>query len=437
MDSCIRSLETAVPGFSRLDSAGKAKLCFEQFTHSDMNYTGAGVLPANVNKMHLVNLEGPFVLQVDEIVNISRPLKGRYQNASSGLKRCLKLSMTDGVQQVFGMEYRPIKDLEVLAPAGLKVAVCNITIRHGILMLVPEVLEVLGGLVEELDAARQRLVVEVNKPARGKRTRTGEVLPLATRATIAAWLPNGDNVSGHTPSSASQVAIPFQADAQGGASGTSINQRTREEFTVPIQRQNYEPDETSTTFSNVDDIQLVDEDEMEHLSILTGDRETPFNYLASLSAKWAAMKDQTPNVQGKIKCFLTGVKGFQYKERTAFDLRVYVDDGSLISEILIDHNVVQKGIGYSPEEVTAALVSSDMKRVSDMKETLKQFQVFLVNFEGMMVVRISEASPVPLAIEMNQGCCASDAWGLLRRLKPSSSAQQHGHSHLEAINLSP
>lgn len=36
-------------------------------------------------------------------------------------------------------------------------------------MLVPEVLEVLGGLVEELDAARQRLVVEVNKPARGKR----------------------------------------------------------------------------------------------------------------------------------------------------------------------------------------------------------------------------------------------------------------------------
>ena len=34
--------------------------------------------------------------------------------------------MTDGVQRVFGMEYRPIKDLEVLAPAGLKVSfTCN------------------------------------------------------------------------------------------------------------------------------------------------------------------------------------------------------------------------------------------------------------------------------------------------------------------------
>lgn len=95
--------------------------------------------------------------------------------------------------------------------------------------------------------------------------------------------------------------LPSHLSTVGGASGTSINQWTREESTVPIQRQNYEPDETSTTFSNVDDIQLVDEDEVEHLSILTGDRETPFNYLASLSAKWAAMKDQTPNVQGKIK----------------------------------------------------------------------------------------------------------------------------------------
>lgn len=61
------------------------------------------------------------VLQVDEIVNISCPLKGRYQDAPSGVKRCLKLSMTDGVQRIFGMEYRPIKDLNVLAPVGFKV----------------------------------------------------------------------------------------------------------------------------------------------------------------------------------------------------------------------------------------------------------------------------------------------------------------------------
>lgn len=42
---------------------------------------------------------------------------------------------------------------------------------------------------------------------------------------------------------------------------------------------------------------------------------------------------------------------------------------------------MQRGIGHSPEEVTAALTSSDMKVVNGMKETMKQFQIFLVNFE--------------------------------------------------------
>ena len=36
-------------------------------------------------------------------------------------------------------------------------------------MLVPEVIEILGGVVDELEAARVRLVSEVNKPPRGKR----------------------------------------------------------------------------------------------------------------------------------------------------------------------------------------------------------------------------------------------------------------------------
>lgn len=43
-------------------------------------------------------------------------------------------------------------------------------------MLVPEVLEILGGSVEELEAARQRLVHEVNKPPRGKRYQQMAVL---------------------------------------------------------------------------------------------------------------------------------------------------------------------------------------------------------------------------------------------------------------------
>ncbi|CBI15702.3 hypothetical protein VitviT2T_025643 [Vitis vinifera] len=513
LDSCIRGLESSVPGFASLDVAGKAKLCFEQFLCSDMNYSGAGVLPQNVDSMHLVDLAGPFVLQVDEIVNISAPLRGRYQNAASGIKRCLKLSMTDGIQRVFGMEYRPIKDIEVLAPAGLKIAICNVNIRHGLFMLVPEVFEILGGSVEELEAARQRLVHEVNKPPRGKRTKNGVVPPLATRATLAAWPSSGVGVFGRTNSSTSQGATPFQAHDHGATSvapGIGVNERSTEEFNVAVRRENAVPNPSSNNVMVVEEVDMVTDsiasaavsndtgermreehtvpvcrdnavpnlssnavsdaaevhmvavpitgendvpnsshnavsdveeipmvDEADHPLILTGEREIPFTYLASLSAKWAGRKEKAPFVQGKIKCFLTGVKGFQYKQRTTFDLRVYVDDGSLISEILIDHNVVQQGIGYSPKEVTAALASSDVKIVSGMKDTLKQFQIFLANFEGTMVVEINETSPLPIALEMVQGCPASDAWLLLRRLKSFTSIQAPRNSPLEPIDLSP
>lgn len=66
LDSCIRALESAVSGFARLDDVAKGKLCFEQVLYADMNYVGAGLLPENVADMHLVDLAGPFVLQVLE-----------------------------------------------------------------------------------------------------------------------------------------------------------------------------------------------------------------------------------------------------------------------------------------------------------------------------------------------------------------------------------
>ncbi|KAG8652689.1 hypothetical protein MANES_06G122000v8 [Manihot esculenta] len=431
----------------------------------------------------------------------------RYQDAPSGVKRCLKLSMTDGVQRVFGMEYRPIKDLQVLASAGLKVIISNVHIRRGLLMLVPEALEVLGGIVEELEAARQLLVNEVNKPPRGRRSRTGVVPSLATRATLAAWNRNAVNIPGNTNSSVDvhgntnssfsvlnhsngyvnvlddttsvsvhgpangsdvlrsnnsptlQGATPFQANQGGAMVAPGSSRRSTEEFATPMSSGNTLPNSSSTVVSDVEemhtdaffnrenavsdqlpndisnheDVHMVDE--LEHPLILSGDREIPFTYLASLSAKWAAMKEKAPFVQGKVKCFLTGVKGFQYKRRTKYELCVYVDDGSLISEILIDHDVVQKGIGHSPEEVTAALSSPDAKRVGDMKETLRQFQMFLVNFEGTLRIEMNGTSSLPLALEMNRGCSDSDAWLLMRRLK-SSSAPGHIPPQ-DPIELSP
>ncbi|KAM0934996.1 putative recQ-mediated genome instability protein [Dioscorea sansibarensis] len=465
LDSCLSSLAGAVPRFETLDATAMAKMCFEEFLLSDMNHSGAGVLPDNVCSMHKVELEGPFVLQIDEIVNISSSLRERYRDAPAGLKRCLKLYMTDGHQHVVGMEYRPMKELDVLASAGLKIVIRNVQIRRGLLMLVPEVLEVLGGLVWELDEARKRLVEEINKPPRGKRKQHN--LPLSQRASLTAWSVSVINNTSEANNSIAQRTINPQRVTQESNIRESIIQQfveppyggnTTEEFVVPQTEGNVaeviitpsargsnlerhasadnssapEPRTTSCIVSDVDDHQGA-----EYQFFLSGEKEIPFTYLASLFAKWTAEKDREPVIHGKIKCFLTGVKGFQFKQRSTFELRVYVDDGSLISEVVIDHPVVQMCVGHSPEEVSAALSSSDKRIVTEMRETMKSFQLYLARFEGTMLVKISESSSVPVAVEMNQGCSTADAWMLLRRLKMFTAPQTARGHNLDPIELSP
>ncbi|ERN06301.1 recQ-mediated genome instability protein 1 [Amborella trichopoda] len=719
LESCFEGLMASQIGFSQKSSLEQAELYFAQFLVADMNDVGNGVLPSNVNAMHGTEIAGPFILQVDETVNISSPLKDRYKEVAAGPKRCLKLSMTDGVQRIFGIEYRPIKELMVLAPAGLKIAICNVHVRRGLLILVPEVIEVLGGFVDHLEAARQRLVEEVNKPPRGQRSRRGEEAPsLSSRARRAAWPPNTLNdQSAPSTRAAPDINLPLSS-AQVSPSAAPVRvarQRTIEEFTTPNTRtnershlstsatpdgvayersqqdfsnresvreglstsarlnqgtnntipatphvivhertmeesanpswMNQEPNhstlatlgglvhervmeesanptrlnegtnqstlatprglvhervmeesanpsrlgnriaqpasstprvavhertvekntnpimlnqginqpmaassrvavhesrieestnpirpsqgtnqstsaipggvanevvleeytytsrfnqgtiqstattrgvvheviiEKSTNPSRLppgtnqstsltprgvvhevlmensrnpsstildeasnpslnspsSDTSMTDADAVEHPIILSGDKEMPFTYMACLLAKWTTMKDNVSSTRGKIKCFLTGVKGFQFKGRSKFELHAYIDDGSLISEVLIDHHVVQSGIGHSPEEVTASLSSSNKEKVALMKETLKQFQLFLAKFEGIILVEVRRDSP-PVVLEMNRGCPSSDAWLLLGRLKLFTNPQTTLHRIPDPIYISP
>lgn len=67
----------------------------------------------------------------------------------------------------------------------------------------------------------------------------------------------------------------------------------------PVVTDNTPLNGSSSTGFNYEDI-LMD-DVSDNPLILSGDPEVPFTYLASLSAKWAAMKETDSLVQGKIK----------------------------------------------------------------------------------------------------------------------------------------
>ncbi|KAL5215588.1 hypothetical protein ABZP36_006989 [Zizania latifolia] len=557
----LESCAAGVPGFYGLGGAveAQARRCFEQFLFADMNACGAGVLPGGVGSMHSAVLDGPFVLQVDEIVNLSAPLRERYRDTHAGLKRCLKLSMTDGIQRIYGMEYRPIKDLEVLAPAGFKIVIRNVHIRRGLFMLVPEVIEILGGVVDELEEARDRLVSEVNKPPRGKRKQDG--LLLSSRATLAAWPTNinatNDGEQGtsmprtvNTPhptrlgnaSHTSQVArttqpmveehvnpcvlarsaqeqsrhaqeitarglsisaqeqsqhvqeitmqdlttlarhnteasasTPYRYDPHCSISGTTramvdqyIDPSMANDVHEQIQRvqditmqnhtvsfiENERKSSASTPCgrdsqhglhgvgnfdtNNVEAVQSSSvDDRVNHIGhpiSLSGENEKPFTYIFNMLADWGIQQDTRPYIQGKIKGLITSVKRFQYKQCMRYDLYVYIDDGSFITEAFVDRDIVQNMIGHSPEEVTTAF-SSGGPATAAMKRTMKGFERFLVNFEGTMLIEFNRNSSVPVVREMNEGCSSSDVWLLLQRVK-TFSTQGHMRS-LDFMDTTP
>lgn len=458
---------------------------------------------------------------------MSTPLRERYRDAHAGPKRCLKLSMTDGVQRIYGMEYRPIKDLQVLAPAGFKIVIRNVHIKRGLLMLVPEVIEILGGVVDELEAARVRLVSEVNKPPRGKRKQGG--LPLSSRATLAAWpgyvsVSNGGEQGISIPravnsshpiglGNASQVGRATQTMVEEHVNPpvvvNGVQERSQhfQEFTTQdrsasLTRNNaeasapatyrYEPQQstsrTTRTFveeyvdhpivannvhqqiQRVQEITMQDQatatsnqpststpcgydsqqgpqgiggtgangveaarsstvddkiNQIESPVILSGENEKPFTYIFNLESDWIIEKDTRPYIRGKIKGLITSVIKFQYKQRKEYELHICIDDGSHISEAFVDSDIIHKIIGYSCEEMNAALSDPNSASVAAMKQTMNgYFKHYLAKYEGTMVIEFNRKSPAPIVREMNEGCSTADAWLLLQRMK-TFSAQRH------------
>ncbi|KAK1682813.1 hypothetical protein QYE76_043661 [Lolium multiflorum] len=566
-----------LPGFSDGGTEAQGRRCFEQFLFADMNVCGAGVLPAGVGGMDAAVLDGPFVLQVDEIVNMSNPLRERYRDAQAGPKRCLKLSMTDGIQRIYGMEYRPIKDLQVLAPVGFKIVIRNVHIKRGLLMLVPEVIEILGGVVDELEAARVRLVSEVNKPPRGKRKQGG--LPLSSRATVAAWPGNVSVTNGGEQGITIPRAVNSHPIGSGNASqvvrttqtmveerinppvvvnGVQQQSQHSQEFTMQdrsasqvvrttqtmveecinppvvvngVQQQSqhsqeftmqdqsasrtrnnaeasapatyrYEPQQSTsrTTRTLVEDyvdhpivannvhqqtqrvqeITMQDQatrnqgepsastpcghdtqqgprgiggtsangveiarsstvedkiNQIEHPVILSGENEKPFTYLFNMMSDWTIEKDTRPYIQGRIKGLITAVKRFQYKQRKEYELQIWIDDGSHISEAFLHSDVIQNIIGHSCEEMNAAVSDPNPASALAMKETMNGVKHYLTKFEGTMLIEFNRKSSAPIVREMNEGCSTSDAWLLLQRMK-TYSAQRHIRS-LDYMDTTP
>ncbi|XP_078471558.1 recQ-mediated genome instability protein 1-like [Lampetra planeri] len=144
---------------------------FEQWLLTDLRDMALPVLPTGMGEVLTTTLGGYYALQMDSLVDVSQPMYAQLQKLRGRdtsneqvtaaprpqqpwevkAGRMLLLQLTDGVQEIQAMEYRPIPTLHPLLPPGTKLLVSGrVPCRLGVLLLESAHVSLLGGEVEAL-----------------------------------------------------------------------------------------------------------------------------------------------------------------------------------------------------------------------------------------------------------------------------------------------
>ncbi|CAB4026144.1 Hypothetical predicted protein, partial [Paramuricea clavata] len=114
----------------------------------DLKEIGFKVLTEEVKRGQVKMVEGPLVLQIQKIRNISAP---KANEESGAAPRLLKLQLTDGHTTCFALEHSLIQKLSLSTPPGTKIRLKGtVPLFCGFMLLEPRHVEVLGGKVEKL-----------------------------------------------------------------------------------------------------------------------------------------------------------------------------------------------------------------------------------------------------------------------------------------------
>ncbi|XP_077479455.1 tudor domain-containing protein 3 isoform X1 [Stigmatopora argus] len=114
---------------------------------TDLRLIGRKILPSDINSGRVEKLEGPCVLQLQKLKNISAP----KDIESQGGLRMLRLQMTDGHTTCAGLEFKHLAKISINTPPGTKLNLLGtVLVRNGLLLLDDSKISVLGGEVEHM-----------------------------------------------------------------------------------------------------------------------------------------------------------------------------------------------------------------------------------------------------------------------------------------------
>jgi len=156
-----------------ITSAFVKKETYGQWLDTNLTEMESSCLPPNLSQQRVTILQGRFGLQINSLEDIGESSYSQYnklkklENENTNVaatdsnqitptwqpkpRRCLYLSLTDGSQNIFGMEHTSISTLSLSLKPGSKIMVSGpVECRLGVLLLCSSQVTVLGGEVEAL-----------------------------------------------------------------------------------------------------------------------------------------------------------------------------------------------------------------------------------------------------------------------------------------------
>ncbi|ESQ42012.1 hypothetical protein EUTSA_v10013545mg [Eutrema salsugineum] len=152
----VANLKALVTEFSSLIGGGNNQTSAvvdsveAELLNMDIRLIGGKSLPEPTELRRCSHLQGPKVLQISSVRDVTKSSAEEFLGSSSG-KRVLKFALTDGKIEISALEYSHIPSISNDVTPGTKVRLENkAVVRDGLVCLTPKEVTVLGGYVQSL-----------------------------------------------------------------------------------------------------------------------------------------------------------------------------------------------------------------------------------------------------------------------------------------------
>ncbi|XP_068093095.1 recQ-mediated genome instability protein 1 [Hyperolius riggenbachi] len=453
-------------GGSSLTQAEINKQVFEQWLLTDLRDLEHPVLPANILEPLKFDLCGFYAVQINSLVDVSVPayaqlqkLRGR-ENGNDQVtavtqatqhpweakpSRMLMLQLTDGIQNLQGMEYQSVPILHAGLSPGTKILLQgNISGRLGVLLLKPENVKVLGGEVEALveEHSQEKVLsrlIGIEESALPQRTSVLDQNAIRQQDAVAqalglsdedllASLDDNDELtlnnntvpeSGYYSRSESlsyNSTMSFANQEQAHMSSTGDFHVTASNGPAQMNARN----DSGDAYDLDDDLFLEEEiqRELEEMDMDQGNiinpnensstavasatasntqpvsvLDPPFTYLS------AVFNDKSgTNRQIKLKSFIVTLSGSLSNSGGVWSIKAKISDGTGYLDVQFSNDVLTELIGFSVAEMKR--LKKDPSQQSRLMSGIQKCQESLTDFCGIMTISYKPATSEAIVVAL-------------------------------------